>query len=68
MLKYPKRYLPFHALKNLYTSVIDPSFQYVNFYSIIVPKRHETKDAILVKYFEFIMNVDQVRVTSDVFF
>ena len=28
MLKYAKRYLPFHALKNLYTSVIDPSFRY----------------------------------------
>ena len=28
MLKYAKRYLPFHALKNFYTSVIDPSFRY----------------------------------------
>ena len=28
MLQYAKRYLPFHALKNLYTSVIDPSFRF----------------------------------------
>ena len=28
MPKYVKIYLPFHALKNLYTNVIDPSFRY----------------------------------------
>ena len=31
MLKYAKRYLPFQALKTLYTSVIDPYFHYCCF-------------------------------------
>ena len=28
MLKYAKRYIPFHALKTLFTSVIGPYFRY----------------------------------------